>query len=99
MSLHDDLADIAMMVRGIRDARAASDRLPFIVGRLQTAVRSVKRLRPGRQRMPGLDHAVDWLYRSAMDAPLDDRQRAEVLALVGELKAMVGAEAIAPARP
>jgi hypothetical protein len=87
----DDLVDIALMVRGLRDAREAEGRLPFILGRLRSAVQSVRRIKPGRRRMSSADSTLDWLWRAAADAPLDDGQRAEVLALVSELKGMCGA--------
>jgi len=89
--LVDEIVDVALMIRGIRDAREADDRLPFIMSRLEAAALAVRRLKPGRRRMPGLDHALDWVYRAAAEVPMGDDRRVQVDAAIAEVKVLVGA--------
>jgi hypothetical protein len=90
MRLVDELVDMALMVRGIRSAEEAFGRRSFIMSRLRDALGRVERLPPSRRRMPDADHALDWLHRSVMEAPLAGEIRAEAFGLIGELKRLVG---------
>jgi hypothetical protein len=73
MNLHDDLVDISLMVRGLRTAEEAGAGRSFTVGKLRTAIDVVRQLRPNRRRMPDLEQALDWAYRSVVDAPLSEK--------------------------
>jgi hypothetical protein len=89
--LVDDLVDVAIMVRGLRTPEESRGRWESIAAGLRRALDSVRRLKPARQRDPGADHVVDWLYRLIVDAPLDDAARAEAEGLILDLKRLVGA--------
>jgi hypothetical protein len=91
MALVDDLVDAALMVKGIRNRLEVPARWPYILSRLRAAVDRVARLEPHRRRQPDADHALDWLHRSIMDAPIAEDQRGEALEVLGGIKVMVGA--------
>jgi hypothetical protein len=90
MSLSDALVDLPLMLRGLRADDEAQTRRPSISGQHRSAVDSAKRLRFERRRMPEADQALDWMRRSAMEAPLSEEQRGELDGLVAELKRLVG---------
>ena len=95
MSVCDELVNIALMVRGLQSGREAGTRMPYILSRLEDAERSVQRLKPAWRANPDAEQALDWLYRSSMEAPLEDQQRAEVLGLAERIRSMVAC----PVRP
>src|SRR5262245_48718963 len=90
MALQDDLVDVALMVRGLRTPAEGKLRLPAIVAKLAQAERSVRRLKPGKRRLPQADSGLDWAYRSAMDAPISEADRAQVVAAIEAVKKLVG---------
>jgi hypothetical protein len=90
MVLGDELVDAALMVRGIREPREAAVRVPFILGKLRRVGRVVRKARARRRRMPAVAHALDWAWRSVMDASIDEAMKAEILAVFAEVKGLVG---------
>src|SRR5215472_15638560 len=93
MDVHDELVNVALMVRGLRSVREAGTRMPYILSRLEDAEKSVRRLKPAWRANPGAEHALDWLHRSSIDAPLEDRQRANIFDMAERIKSMVACPA------
>jgi hypothetical protein len=90
MVICDELVDAATMVRGIREPREATLRVPFILGKLRRVARVARKARASRRRMPAVTNALDWAYRSVMEAPIGEAMKAEILAVIAELKGLVG---------
>ena len=90
MDLDDELADVAIRIRGLRDASQAAREWPSIFGALGHIVGRIRRIRPQWRRSPRLDAAADRCHRATAEAPIAGEMRAEALELIAAIKAMVG---------
>lgn len=90
-AIADDLVELVLRVRGLRDGADAARSAESIVRGLRSARDRLRRIYPGRRRpMPEVLEAADWLRRSAYDAPVTDDQRGELEAIAGELLELAG---------
>ena len=90
----EDMRDVAIRIQGLRDADQAAREWPAIIRSLGRVQDCVKRLRPEWRRSPILDDACDWAWRAVHDAPVAEELREPALAIVAELKRLVGPDVL-----
>jgi hypothetical protein len=91
----EDLTDLCLRVRGLCTEAEAARAWPSIIRALERQRGRVQRLRPNWRRSPILDDACDRAWRAVHDAPVAEELREPALAIVAELKRLVGPDVLA----
>jgi hypothetical protein len=90
MKLADCVNDATMRLKGAATVLELSRAVPTALAAVRFAIGRVKRIPPRSRRLPEVDQAAGWLWRTIHEIDLGDQQRGELEVAVGELVKLVG---------
>jgi hypothetical protein len=91
VTIVDTVLDAVTRLRSCRTALDAARAVPVVRGQLRAALARVKMLPPRNRRLPTVDDAAGWAWRTLHEVPLSADDRGHLEVMLSELILLVGA--------